>query len=326
MQVCLQISSLQLASLIKQEAVEQLLTLQVVANVPETSVPACINQLVDKYQGLFQKPVGLPPRRLVDHVISLLSGAPTFRLRPYRYTPQQKNEIEKQVQKMLDSGIIQQSTSPFASHVLLVKKKDREWRLCVDYRKLNTYTMKIRHPMPIFYEITDELGGATMFSKLDHRSGYHQIRINEGDEHKTTFQTHHDHFDYRVMPFGLVGAPATFQDFMNQILSPLLRKCVVVFIDDVLVYSQTMDEHVKHLEQVFQILSNHQLHLKMTKCLFAQSQLEFLRHVVSAAGISIDPNNVTVIQNWPIPQNAKDVRSFLGMAGYYCDLFNILEL
>lgn len=136
---------------------EQLLTLQVVANVPETSVPACINQLVDKYQGLFQKPVGLPPRRLVDHVIPLLSDAPTFRLRPYRYTPQQKNEIEKQVQKMLDSGIIQQSTSPFASHVLLVKKKDREWRLCVDYRKLNAYTMKIQHPMPIFYEITDEL-------------------------------------------------------------------------------------------------------------------------------------------------------------------------
>lgn len=128
------------------------------------------------------------------------------------------------------------------------------------------------------------------------------------------------------MPFGLIGAPATFQDFMNQIMSPLLRKCVVVFIDDVLVYSQTMDEHVKHLEQVFQILSNHQLHLKMTKCLFAQSQLEFLGHVVSAAGISIDPNNVTVIQNWPIPQNAKDVRSFLGMAGYYSDLFNILEL
>lgn len=166
--------------------------------------------------------------------------------------------------------------------MLLVKKKDGEWRLCVDYRQLNAYTVKNRYPMPIFDEIADELSGAAIFSKLDHRVGYHQIRIKEGDEPKTAFQTHSGHFEYRVMPFGLTGAPATFQEFMNHILAPLLRKCVVVFLDDVLVYSSSLELHLQHLKAVFQILSEHHLHLKRSKCLMAQTTLEFLGHVISA--------------------------------------------
>jgi hypothetical protein len=172
---------------------------------------------------------------------------------PYRYTPQQKDEIEKQIQEMLDSGIVQQSSIPFASAVLLVKKKDGEWSLCVDYRRLNSYTVKNRYPMPVFDEIVDELAGASVFSKLDHRSGYHQIRLREGDEPKTVFQTHHGHFEYRVMPFGLTGALATFQDFMNQLLAPFLRKWVVVFLDDVLVYSATMEDPNKTLFEGIQM-------------------------------------------------------------------------
>jgi hypothetical protein len=149
---------------------------------------------------------------------------------------------------MFDSGVIQQSFSTFASPILLVKQKDGEWRLCMDYRKLNAYTVKNRYPMPIFEEIVDELQGASIFSKLDHRSGYHQIRIKEGEEYKTAFQTHQGHFEYRVMPFGLTGAPSTFQSFMNRLLTPLLQKCVFVFIDDVLVYSATLEDHVIHLK------------------------------------------------------------------------------
>jgi hypothetical protein len=144
-----------------------------------------------------------------------------------------------------------------------------------------------------------------------------RIRIKEGDEYKTAFQTHHSHFEYRVMPFGLTGAPTTFQSFMNRLLAPMLRKCVVVFIDDVLVYSATLEDHVRHLTQVFELLSQQKLHLKQSKCLFAQEKLEFLGHIVSAAGITTDPKKVEVIQNWPIPKSTKDVRSFLGMAGYY---------
>jgi hypothetical protein len=148
--------------------------------------------------------------------------------------------------------------------------------------------------MPIFDEIIDELTSASVFSKLDHRSGYHQIRLREGDEHKTTFQTHHGHFEYRVMPFCLTEAPATFQDFMNQLLAPLLRRCVVVFLNDVLVYNTTMEEHLIHLEQVLNLISQQQLYWKQSKCMFGQAKLEFLGHIVSAAGINTDLKKIKI--------------------------------
>lgn len=311
LQSCTLLSSIQLTGLIRQEAVEHVLELRTVTEtnkeVVPVQIPPEIAAVIEKYQELFSTPQGLPPKRPFDHSIPLLPRATAFRLRPYRYTPHQKNEIERQIQEMLESGIIQQSSSPFASPVLLVKKKDGEWRLCVDYRRLNAYTVKNRFPMPVFDEITDELGGATIFTKLDHRAGYHQIRIQEGEEYKTAFQTHNGHYEYKVMPFGLTGAPATFQDFMNHILSPLLRKCVVVFLDDILVYSDTLEHHVQHLEQVFQILVQNQLKLKQSKCRFGQDTLEFLGHVISAGGISTDPAKVTVIKNWPPPRLCESI-------------------
>lgn len=166
--------------------------------------------------------------------------------------------------------------------------------------------------MPIVEEILDELFGATVFTKLDHRSGYHQIRIKKGDEFKTAFQTHCGHYEYKVMSFGLTGAPTTFQEFMNFVLQPLLRKCVVVFLDDVLIYSKNMDEHMQHLRQVFQLLKEHKLHLKLSKCSFAQDKLEFLGHVISRNGVATDPKKMEIVKRWSVPHCVKDIRSFLG--------------
>jgi hypothetical protein len=187
-----------------------------------------------------------------------------------------KDEIERQVKELLPASLIVPSNSPYASPVLLVQKKDGTWKFCIDFRKLNDITIKNRFPMPLIDDILDELAGTKFFTKLDMRSGYHQVRMKEEDEHKTAFKTHHGHFQFRVMPFGLTNAPATFQCLMNDILSPFLRKFVLVFLDDILVYSPSLEEHISHLRQVLSLLRQHQLFMKLSKCSFAQKQLEYL--------------------------------------------------
>jgi hypothetical protein len=182
----------------------------------------------------------------------------------------QKNEIEKQIRELIAQGVIQPSASPFASPVLLVGKKDLTWRLCVDYRHLNALTIKNKYPLPVIDELLDELAGAQWFTSLDLRAGYHQIRMAEGEEYKTAFQTHHGHFEYKVMPYGVTGGPATFQGIMNDILAPMLRKFVLVFVDDILIYSKTLSEHARHLEAVLAILRENELKVKKSKCTFAK--------------------------------------------------------
>lgn len=218
---------------------------------------------------------------------------------------------------MMKKGIIKISHSPFASPVLLVKKKDGCWRFCVDYRHLNAVTVPDKYPMPIVEELLDELAGATMFTKLDLRSGYHQVRMAEEDEAKTAFRTHNGHFEFRVMPFGLSTAPATFQSAMNSIFSAQIRKSVLVFVDDILVYSKTPAEHAAHLRTVFQNLERNKLYLKRSKCTFAQPSLEYLGHIISKSGVATDPAKIESVKNWPKPVNAKQLRGFLGLAGYY---------
>jgi len=189
----------------------------------------------------------LPPHRIHDHAIPLYPDAVPVNSKSYHYSPHHKTEIEQQVQELLQAGFITHRKSPFASPVLLVKKKDGTWRLYVDYRKLNALTIKNRFPMPIIEEILDELAGTKFFTKLDMKSGYHQVRMDPSDEYKTAFKTHQGHYQYKVMPFGLTNAPATFQCLMNHIVQPYLRKCVLVFLDDILIYSPTLEDHMVHL-------------------------------------------------------------------------------
>ncbi|WVZ83964.1 hypothetical protein U9M48_031050 [Paspalum notatum var. saurae] len=252
-----------------------------------------------------------------SHSIPLLPGAQPFRLRPYHYCPAQKDEIERQVAKLLQSDMIKPSNSPYAFPALLVKKKAGEWRLCVDYRRLNAMTVNSRYPMPVIDELLDELASAKWFTTLDLRAGFHQIRMKEEDQHKIAFQTHHGQFEYRVMPYGVTGGPGTFQAVMNHTLAPFLRKGVLVFIDDILVYSINWDKHMELLRSVFQLLLGNQFKIKLSKCSFAKLELLYLGHVISAKGVATNPSKIEVVQNWPRPTSVKEVRAFLGLAGYY---------
>jgi hypothetical protein len=276
-----------------------------------------IQSLLDQFSELFAVPQGLPPRRQCDHKIPLIPGAQPVAVRPYRYAPNLKNEIEQQVSAMLRSGLIQPSSSSFSSPVLLVRKKDGSWRFCVDYRMLNALTVKSKFPIPVIDELLDELSSARWFSCLDLRAGFNQIRLAPGEEHKTAFQTHWGHFEFTVMAFGLTGAPNTFQGAMNATLKPLLRKCVIVFFDDILVYSSSWEEHLQHLFQVFTLLSTDHWQIKLSKCRFGQQSISYLGHVVGPSGVGTDPSKIDSIKQWPEPADVKQLRSFLGLAGYY---------
>ncbi|KAJ9509188.1 hypothetical protein QJQ45_001677 [Haematococcus lacustris] len=275
--------------------------------------------LVQQYPSVFPKELPAVqdmPRRSVDHTIHLTGPAPSPR--PiYRMSQPELDQLKKQLDDLLTKGFIRPSTSPFAAPVLFVRKKDGSLRLCVDFRALNQQTLKNRYPLPRIDDLLDQLSGAQVFSKIDLRSGYHQIRVAEEDIPKTAFRTRYGHYEFTVLPFGLCNAPATFQQLMNDVFKPHLDDFVLVYLDDILVFSKSTADHERHLHLTLSLLRQHQLCANLAKCAFWLDTVDFLGHVVSAAGIQPDPTKVKAVLDWPAPQDKHQLRSFLGTANYY---------
>ena len=260
---------------------------------------------------------GLPPEREVEFRIELNPGAKPVAKAPYRLAPTEMRELMTQIQELLDKGFVRPSVSPWGAPVLFVKKKDGTMRMCIDYRDLNKLTVKNKYPLPRIDDLFDQLQGASWFSKIDLRSGYHQLRVREEDIAKTAFRTRYGHYEFLVMPFGLTNAPAAFMDLMNRVCRPMLDKSVIVFIDDILVYSRSRAEHANHLREVLEILRKEKLYAKFSKCAFWLREVQFLGHVINKDGVLVDPTKVEAVVNWVPPKNPSEVRSFLGLAGYY---------
>ena len=274
--------------------------------------------IVCEYPDVFPEEIpGMPPQRELDFPIDLIPGSAPISKAPYRMAPAELQELKKQLDELLEKGYIRPSVSPWGAPVLFVKKKDGSMRLCIDYRELNKITIKNRYPLPRIDDLFDQLKGATDFSKIDLRSGYHQLRIKTEDIPKTAFRTRYGHYEFTVMPFGLTNAPAVFMDLMNRVFKPYLDKFVVVFIDDILVFSRSQSEHEEHLRKVLEVLRKNELYAKLKKCEFWLKEVAFLGHIISNKGVSVECEKIKAIMEWPRPTNVPEVRSFMGLAGYY---------
>ncbi|KAH9688170.1 Endonuclease [Citrus sinensis] len=284
-----------------------------------SQVPPRIQAVLDEYKDVMppELPKKLPPRQEVDHGIELEQGAKPPALAPYRMAPPELEELRRQLTDLLDAGYIRPSKAPFGASVLFQKKKDGSLRMCIDYRALNKITIKNKYLIPLIADLFDQLGKARYFTKLDLRSGYYQVRIAKGDEPKTACTTRYGSFEFLVMPFGLTNAPATFCTLMNKVLQPFLDRFVVVYLDDIVVYSTTLEDHARHLRQVLQVLRDNELFLKLEKCSFAQQEVEFLGHKIAGGKIMMENDKVKAILEWKPPSKVSELRSFLGLVNYY---------
>ncbi|WVZ75902.1 hypothetical protein U9M48_023921 [Paspalum notatum var. saurae] len=276
-------------------------------------------RVVGDYPDVFPDELpGMPHDREIEFVIELLHSTAPIAKRPYRMAPIEQDEVKKNIDELLAKGYIRPSSSPWAFPVTLVEKKDtNEKRMCVDYRAPNEVTIKNKYPLPRIDDLFDQLQGACAFSKIDPRSGYHQLKIRPSDIPKTAFTTKYGLYEYLVMFFGLTNAPAYFMHLMNRVFMDYLDKFIVVFIDDILIYSKSEEEHEVHLRLVLQRLREHKLYAKLKKCEFWIDEVPFLGHIISKGGIAVDPRKISAITNWEVPQTPKEVRGFLGLAGYY---------
>ncbi|RYE95918.1 MAG: hypothetical protein EOO78_22560, partial [Oxalobacteraceae bacterium] len=260
---------------------------------------------------------GDPPPGGVTHRIVLKDGAQPYARPLRRMSTQEMDELKRQLQEYLDSGRLRPSESPWGTNVIFAKKKDGSLRFCVDYRGLNDLTVRNSYPLPHMDDLFDRLQGARYFSKIDLRTGFYQIAMADEDCAKTAFRTRYGHFEWTVLPMGLTNAPATFQHLMNHTFRAFLDKCVLVFLDDIVVYSRTLDDHTREVRAALQRLREARLYAKASKCELFMGEIEFLGHHVGRGGLRVMADKVDAVQQWPTPRSAGDVRSFLGLAGYY---------
>ncbi|GJT83706.1 putative reverse transcriptase domain-containing protein [Tanacetum coccineum] len=274
--------------------------------------------VVQDFTDMFSEDLlGLPPQRQVEFRIDLVPRVMLVTKSPYCLAPSEMQELFRQLQELQDKGFIRPSHSPWGAPVLFVKKKDGSFRMCIDYRELNKLTIKNRYPLPRIDDLFDQQQGACYFSKIDLRSGYHQLRVHEDDIPKTAYRTRYRHFEFTFMPFGLTNAPAIFMDLMNRVCKPYLDKFVIVFIDNILIYSKTKEEHEVYLKLVLELLRKGKLYAKFSKCEFWVQEVHFLGHVLNQSGIHVDPSKIKAMKNWKAPITSSEVRSFLGLASYY---------
>ena len=257
----------------------------------------------------------LPPHRDVDFTIELHPSTSLISMTSHRMAPVELQELKVQLQELLDRGFIRPSTSPWGAPMLFAKKKDKTLLLCIDYKKLNRVTIKNRYPMLRIDDLFDQLRGARVYSRIDLRTGYHQLRVREADIPKMEFRMRYGHFEFTVMPFELTNAPAAFMDLMYWVFQPYLDMFVVVFVDDILIYSKSEEEHEGHLRIILQVLRDHQLYAKFSKCEFWLPKVKFLGHIPS--GVSVDPEKVEAVVSWEKLKLVFEIHSFLGLAGYY---------
>jgi hypothetical protein len=257
----------------------------------------------------------MPPDRDVEFVIDLLPGTAPISKRPYRMSVEELKELKKQLTELQEAGYIRPSSSPWGALVLFVQKKDGSQRMCVDYRSLNDVTMKNKYLLPRIEDLFDQMRGARVFSKIDLRSGYHQMKIRPSDIPKTTFSTRYDLYEFTVMSFGLTNALAYFMNLMNKVFMEYLDRFFVVFIDDILIYSKNDSDHEEHdwCYKSYRIINS----TPSIACEFWIDEVPFHGHMISNGGISVDPAKVKEIVEWRIPSTVTEVRSFLGLAGYY---------
>ena len=274
-----------------------------------------LKKLIQSFSDIFRKQNGRTT--MLRHQIKLIPESKPHNSPPYRYAPAKRQIIEQNIQEMKEQGIIEPSKSPWASPVVLAPKKDGSIRFCVDYRKLNSMTTRDAYPIPRIDDTLDALQEAKFISTLDLRSGYWQVEMDKESKEKTAFITHKGLYEFNVMPYGLTNAPATFQRLMDIVLAGLKWQCCLVYIDDVIIYSPTFEQHLIDLEKVFQTLKEANLTLKASKCCFCRREMKYLGHVITQEGVKPDPTLIQAVENFPQPKTIKDVQSFLGLTGYY---------
>jgi hypothetical protein len=276
-----------------------------------------MDEIVEEYRDIFASPTGVLTHFQVKHPIDLTPDTPLLNGPVYQCSLMENDEIRRHIQEPLQKGNIIPNSSSYRSPIVLVQKKDGTWRLCIDYKSLNKITVRNHYPIPRIDDLLDQLKGENLFNKIDLKSGYHQVPIEPTNVCKTTFKSKEGLYKWLVMPFGLKNAPTTFMRLMDDVLRPFINSFVVVYLDDILIFNKTWEEHIRHIQQVLSTLRQHKLYANLEKCSFGMNQVQYPGYIVDEHGVHVDPTKIQVIHDWPAPTTVIELRSFLGLANFY---------